>query len=71
MENRDYDFKNPFYFNYLFSKKDNKRFIISRYDKIKLFFKPMYVQLTSDGMIAKYKIGNDGAIYLFELQEKD
>jgi len=64
----DLEFNNPFYQNYLFTKKDIARKNFTT--KLKLVFSPMYSQM-NDGYIYNFKIASDGAIYLFSYQDDD
>lgn len=67
--NRD----NPFYHNYLFTKEDlqkiNTKFTFR--DKLRLLFKPMYVQI-NDGYVFFFKqIDNEYFLYKYELLTKE
>lgn len=44
------DYNNPFYSNHIFSKKDLSRMKCSQWDCPILFFIPMKVQITEDGV---------------------
>lgn len=61
--------ENPFYHNYLFSKEDLKRTVFKWYQYPILWFLPMKVQITTDG-VAYFKVWN-GAYYFygFNLEE--
>lgn len=57
---------NPFYHNYLFSKEDLKTTTIKWYQYLVLWFLPMKVQITTDG-VAYFKVWN-GAYYFIDIK---
>ena len=62
---------NPFYSNYLFSAKDLNRIPLDWTDKLRLIFRPMLCQQTSDGYIAYFKVGSNATYYLYRMEEID
>ena len=61
----DRETENPFFQNYLFSKKDLKRATIKKWQYPLLWFLPTYVQL-SDGYEVYYKLWQ-GRIFLMKM----
>jgi len=56
---------NPFYNNYVFSKDDTSRKPLHWRDKLSVLFRPMYVQITLEGDVVKYKTTADGRIFIY------
>lgn len=61
------DYANPFYHNYVFTKFDQQRHTISRWQRLTLWFLPTYVQL-NEGYEFYFKRGWDGRIYLMDVK---
>ena len=57
---------NPFYDNHLFSKEDLKRATFKWYEHPALWFVPMNVQITEDG-VAYYKVWK-GRYYFYKME---
>jgi len=55
---------NPFFYNYLFSKKDLNRVVINKWRYPVLFFLPEYAQ-TADGYVFRFKTWQ-GRIFLLK-----
>lgn len=59
---------NPFRHNYVFSGKDRKRHTFNRWQYPQLWFRPVYVQITEDGVVY-YKTWN-GMYFLYRIEDK-
>jgi len=58
---------NPFYDNHLFTKADIDRCKLTWRHKLGMFFKPMFVQI-SEGYAIHFKVGDDGAYYIYKFE---
>ena len=59
--------ENPFYYNYVFSKDDLKRYVIKKWQYPLLWLLPTYVQI-SEGYVFHFKQWQ-GCIYLMKWEE--
>lgn len=59
---------NPFYNNYIFSKKDLLRAVIKWWHYPSLILRTTYIQLTSDGYIVHFKTTADGRIFILKME---
>ena len=58
---------NPFYRNHVFNGGDARRIQINWRDKLRVLFRPMYIQL-SEGHEVHYKTLADGRIFIFKMK---
>ncbi len=63
---KHFDKQNPFWDNHIFSKKDLERVVFKWWHYPVLWFLPMKIQITDDG-VAYYKVWN-GAYYFYRLE---
>jgi 1-acyl-sn-glycerol-3-phosphate acyltransferase len=59
---------NPFYKNYLFTKKDLQRRKLTLADRLSVIFRPMYVQIC-EGFVVRFKTTADGRIFVFGFED--
>lgn len=64
-----YKYDNPFYDNHIFRKEDLQRARLTFSDKIRVFLRPMLVQITSDGTVF-YKTDRQGRYYIFGIEAR-
>lgn len=58
---------NPFYRNYIFNGGDTHRIQLNGMDKLRVLFRPMYIQL-AEGFEVHYKTLADGRIFIFKIK---